>query len=112
MTSKDPELPRDGGDRTEPHVRRNCEPTPAVFSSGDCAQQSTPSSSGTPALMKSAEVARLLHVSRSWVYAAATDGRLPCLRLGGPEGPLRFIAADIEAWLEGERAAWTPGSRS
>lgn len=90
----------------------NCATENGMFSSGGCGQQSTPASSGTPVLMKPAEVARLLHVSRSWVYAAATDGRLPCLRLGGPEGPLRFIAADIAAWLEAERATWTPGNSS
>lgn len=63
-------------------------------------------------LMKPADVARLMHVSRSWVYAAAADGRLPCLRLGGSEGPLRFVAADVEAWLEDERSKWTPGPRA
>jgi len=111
VTSKHPELPRDDGENTMPAERRNCEPTPAVFSSGGCAQQSTPSASGTPVLMKPTQVARSLHVSRSWVYAAAADGRLPSLRLGGPDGPLRFVAADITAWLEGERAKWTPGIR-
>jgi excisionase family DNA binding protein len=62
-------------------------------------------------LMKPAEVCGLLAVSRTWVYGAAADGRLPSIRLGGPDGPLRFIRADIEAWLEEQRAAWTPGSK-
>lgn len=60
-------------------------------------------------LMKPAEVAALLKVSRTWVYAAATDGRLPAVRLGGPDGPLRFVRADVEGWLEDARQAWTPG---
>ena len=60
-------------------------------------------------LMKPAEVAALLKVSRTWVYAAATDGRLPAVRLGGPDGPLRFIREDVEAWLDEARRTWTPG---
>lgn len=51
----------------------------------------------------------MLRVSRSWVYAAAEDGRLPAIRLGGPDGPLRFVRGDVEAWLEDARASWTPG---
>jgi excisionase family DNA binding protein len=62
-----------------------------------------------PGLLRPAEVARRLSVSRSWVYAAAADGRLPALRLGGPHGPLRFIADDVDSWLAEERARWTPG---
>jgi excisionase family DNA binding protein len=63
------------------------------------------------ALLKPAEVCRMLAVSRTWVYAAAADGRLPSIRLGGEDGPLRFIQADVDAWLEEQRAAWTPGRR-
>ena len=48
------------------------------------------------ALLKPAEVQALLGVSRAWVYAAAQDGRLPCVRLGGPDGPLRFRPTDLE----------------
>jgi excisionase family DNA binding protein len=60
-------------------------------------------------LLKPAEVCRLLSVSRTWVYAAASEGRIPSIRLGGPEGPLRFVPADIEQWLQEARAVWTPG---
>jgi excisionase family DNA binding protein len=63
------------------------------------------------ALLKPAEVCRMLAVSRTWVYAAAADGRLPSVRLGRPDGPLRFIRADVEAWLQEQRAAWAPGRR-
>lgn len=63
-------------------------------------------------LMRPAEVAVLLKVSRTWVYAAAADGRLPSLRLGGPHGPLRFVRADVEAWLRDARSLWLPGVRS
>jgi excisionase family DNA binding protein len=62
-----------------------------------------------PALLKPAEVCGMLAVSRTWVYDAAADGRLPSIRLGRPDGPLRFIRGDVEAWLEDQRAAWTPG---
>lgn len=60
-------------------------------------------------LMKPAEVASLLKVSRTWVYDAAADGRLPSIRLGHAEGPLRFVREDVEAWLDDARKAWTPG---
>lgn len=63
------------------------------------------------ALLKPAEICRMLAVSRTWVYAAAADGRIPAIRLGGADGPLRFIRTDVEAWLEQQRAAWTPGRR-
>ena len=62
-------------------------------------------------LMKPGDVAERLRVSRSWVYAAAADGRLPAIRLGGSDGPLRFIEADVEEWLERARAGWQPADR-
>ena len=52
------------------------------------------------ALLKPAEVQALLGVSRAWVYAAAQDGRLPCVRLGGPDGPLRFRPTDLERLVD------------
>src|SRR4051794_28557406 len=62
-------------------------------------------------LLKPAEVAEELGVSRSWVYAAADDGRLPSVRLGGPDGPLRFVPEDLHRWLDEARAAWRPSGR-
>lgn len=61
------------------------------------------------ALLKPSEVARQLGVSRSWLYAAAADGRIPAIRLGGPDGPLRFHETDLEEWLAAARSAWRPG---
>ena len=58
----------------------------------------------TRQLLRPSEVAVKLQVSRTWVYAAATDGRLPSVRLGGPKGPLRFFADDIDGWLDEARA--------
>jgi len=55
-------------------------------------------------LLKPTEVAQRLKVSRSWVYDAAADGRLPSIRLGAPDGPLRFVRADLEQWIEDARA--------
>ena len=51
-------------------------------------------------LLKPADVARRLGVSRSWLYEAAREGRVPCLRLGGADGPLRFSEDDLAVWLE------------
>lgn len=63
---------------------------------------------GVSRLLKPAEVARRLGVSRSWLYEAAKDGRIPSMRLGGPEGPLRFDEADLMAWIDLARSAWQP----
>jgi excisionase family DNA binding protein len=60
-------------------------------------------------LLKPTEIAHRLGVSRSWVYDAAKAGRIPCVRLGSPDGPLRFLPDDIEAWLERARRRWLPG---
>lgn len=63
----------------------------------------------TACLLRPADVSRQLNVSRSWVYDAAADGRLPFVRLGSADGPLRFVAEDIDAWLDEQRRTWTPG---
>lgn len=60
-------------------------------------------------LLKPGEVASGLGVSRSWLYQAAKDGRIPSIRLGGADGPLRFVEADLVDWVERARAAWRPG---
>ena len=51
-------------------------------------------------LLKPAEVVELLGVSRSWLYDAANSGRIPCVRLGSPDGPVRFRLRELEAWIE------------
>jgi excisionase family DNA binding protein len=60
-------------------------------------------------LLKPADVCAQLKVSRAWLYRAAADGRIPSLRLGGPDGPVRFEPREIAAWLERSRASWQPG---
>lgn len=60
-------------------------------------------------LLKPSEVAAQLGVSRSWLYDAAKTGRIPSIRIGGQEGPLRFVPEDIERWIDDARARWTPG---
>jgi excisionase family DNA binding protein len=60
-------------------------------------------------LLRPNDVAHALSVSRAWVYDAARTGRIPSVRLGGEDGPLRFIAEDIERWLAETRAGWLPG---
>lgn len=63
-------------------------------------------------LLKPPEVMRMLNVSKGWLYQAAKDGRIPHVRLGGPDGPLRFVREDLEVWLENARRAWRPGDTS
>ncbi len=60
-------------------------------------------------LLKPTEVAQRLGVSRAWVYDAAKRGRIPSIRIGGEEGPLRFVPEDLVLWIDDARAAWTPG---
>ena len=62
-------------------------------------------------LLKPSDVCRWLGVSRTWLYDAAKDGRIPSVRLNG-DGPLRFVKADLDAWLDRARAAWQPGDSS
>lgn len=68
-----------------------------------------PALQGLSPLLRPNDVARLLSVSRAWVYDAARTGRIPSFRLGGEDGPLRFVAEDIEQWLTEARSGWLPG---
>jgi hypothetical protein len=43
------------------------------------------------------------YISRGSIYDAAEDGRIACVRLGGPDGPLRFERAVIEALIRDSR---------
>jgi len=60
-------------------------------------------------LMKPSDLAAQLGVSRSWLYEAAKTGRIPSIRIGGEDGPLRFVPSDVQRWIDEARAAWTPG---
>ncbi|MGH2879455.1 MAG: helix-turn-helix transcriptional regulator [Solirubrobacteraceae bacterium] len=60
-------------------------------------------------LLKPAEVAAQLGVSRTWLYEAAKTGRIPAIRIGGREGPLRFVPEDLQRWIDDARAEWVPG---
>jgi hypothetical protein len=50
-------------------------------------------------LLKPSEVARMLGVSRAWLYDAAKDGRVPCVR----SRAARLAALARDALVEGER---------
>lgn len=64
----------------------------------------------SPDLLKPAEVAARLGVSRTWLYEAARAGRIPSIRIGGREGPLRFVPEDLQRWIDEARAEWLPGA--
>jgi excisionase family DNA binding protein len=51
-------------------------------------------------LLRPAEVVELLGVSRSWLYDAANAGRIPCVRLGSPDGPVRFRLRELKTWID------------
>ena len=63
-------------------------------------------------LLTPTEAQRLLRVSRSWLYSAAKDGRIPSIRLGCADGPLRFVKGDLLRQIDAARAAWRPGDTS
>ena len=65
-----------------------------------------PEHSPLTTLLTPSQVAASLGVSRSWLYEAAKTGRIPCVRIGGSDGPLRFISADIEQWIEEARSRY------
>lgn len=63
-------------------------------------------------LLTATEAAALLSVSSTWIYAASRDGRLPCVRLGAPGGPLRFRRTELLEHLANARSAWSPTQRA
>jgi excisionase family DNA binding protein len=52
---------------------------------------------GRDELLVAGEVAALLRVTTSWVYAETRAGRIPCVRLGRY---YRYRRSAITAWLE------------
>jgi excisionase family DNA binding protein len=59
-------------------------------------------------LLKPTDVARQLTVSRAWVYEATKDGRVPSVRIGGSDGPLRLVPEDLDRWMQEAREGLTP----
>lgn len=66
----------------------------------------------TPELLTATEAMELLRVSRTWLYDAAKDGRIPSIRLGGPGGPVRFVRDDLLGHIERARRSWSPCASS
>jgi excisionase family DNA binding protein len=54
-----------------------------------------------PILLTAEELAGYLRVSRSWVYEAAREGSIPCIRVGALK---RFDFDEVKAVLSGEKA--------
>jgi excisionase family DNA binding protein len=52
-------------------------------------------------LLTPAQAAELLAVRRSWVYDAARQGELPCIRVGRH---VRFLRSDLERWVSAHRS--------
>jgi excisionase family DNA binding protein len=73
----------------------------------DVSTDLNPSETGE-VLLTASQLARRFSVSRNWVYQAVEDSRLPYRRLG-PGGPIRFVSAEIDEWLDAQRRGWTPG---
>ena len=71
-----------------------------------------PDTHALPELLTPTEAKQLLRDSRSWLYEAAKDGRIPAIRLGGSDGPVRFIRADLLTHIEAARQQWHPARTS
>jgi excisionase family DNA binding protein len=54
------------------------------------------------------DVARVLNVPVSWVYARAEDGSVPSVKVGRYR---RFEPAAIQAWVERQRTKSVGGAR-
>lgn len=52
-------------------------------------------------LLTPMQAAELLAVRRSWVYDAARQGELPCIRVGRH---VRFLRSDLERWVSAHRS--------
>jgi predicted DNA-binding transcriptional regulator AlpA len=75
----------------------------------DALSPDTPNASeATDALLTASQLAERFAVSRNWVCQAVADEVLPHRRLG-EDGPIRFVAAEIDAWLDAQRRGWMPG---
>jgi excisionase family DNA binding protein len=53
-------------------------------------------------LLTATQLAERFAVSRTWVYQAVEDDRLPYVQLGDG-GAIRFDADEIDQWLEAQR---------
>lgn len=53
-------------------------------------------------LLRAARVAELLSVSERYVYQMASEGRIPCVKVGRS---VRFRPSEIDAWLDSRAKA-------
>lgn len=58
-------------------------------------------------LLTPEEVATFLRKSRSWVYQAAADKKLPSTRVGRD---LRFKRSELESWLNANTSSTAPAA--
>ncbi|HEY3374625.1 MAG TPA: helix-turn-helix domain-containing protein [Candidatus Aquicultor sp.] len=53
-------------------------------------------------LLRAAKAAELLDVSERYVYRLASEGRIPCVKVGRS---VRFRPTDIDTWLDARAKA-------
>jgi excisionase family DNA binding protein len=54
-------------------------------------------------LLRPSEAMELLNCSKSWLYRAVAEERIPCVRLGGDDGPVRFDEDELIAYIDRSR---------
>lgn len=59
-------------------------------------------------LLTVTQLARLLNVTRGWIYDEVEAGALPCVRVGRN---LRFVPSEVNAYLQARRDAGRPAGR-
>ncbi len=62
-----------------------------------------PTDNNTQKLLRPKEAATLIGLTTNTIRAYVRQGKIPCVRLGGPNGPIRFDLRELHAWINQNR---------
>jgi excisionase family DNA binding protein len=77
-------------------------PDPLTISPHGCHSPAAPELINAPNFLKVSEIAALLRLSKTAVYEAISDGRLPASKLGRSSRGLRVAKSGLAKWIGGE----------
>lgn len=83
------------------NAQRTASDSPA-FSPNGCHSPAAPELINAPNFLKVSEIAALLRLSKTAVYEAISDGRLPASKLGRSSRGLRVAKSGLAKWIGGE----------